>query len=125
MTEYELQYTFKQGMDIMINVPVTEKDPDLLGNEVAVKLEIVADNATRSAEVQALLNAAGTAAGILGARALPPQQGGTQRAPGGTPAAPECPHGPMVWKEGLSQSSGKPYKGHFCAAGECKPQFRR
>lgn len=31
-------------------------------------------------------------------------------------AAPSCEHGPMRWKEGISRSTQKPYKGWFCTA---------
>jgi hypothetical protein len=37
-----------------------------------------------------------------------------------------CPHGSMTYREGVSQSSGKPYKGWFCpmrGQNACKPIF--
>lgn len=41
--------------------------------------------------------------------------------------APTCAHGSMKYKEGTSKSSGKQYKGWFCAApygqNQCPPQF--
>jgi hypothetical protein len=47
-----------------------------------------------------------------------------------TPAdAPSCNHGPMKYREGVSRSSGKAYKGWFCPApqgtpgGQCAPSF--
>lgn len=45
-----------------------------------------------------------------------------------TPAdAPTCNHGTMKYKEGVSRSSGKNYKGWFCPApqgqNQCSPQF--
>lgn len=45
--------------------------------------------------------------------------------------APQCNHGFMKYKEGVSKSSGKAYKGWFCQApqgvpgGQCAPQFIR
>jgi hypothetical protein len=36
-----------------------------------------------------------------------------------------CAHGAMTYREGLSQSTKKPYKGHFCPVKNpgCKPVF--
>lgn len=40
---------------------------------------------------------------------------------------PTCAHGAMVYKSGVSKTSGKPYSGHFCPssnrAEQCKPVF--
>jgi hypothetical protein len=40
---------------------------------------------------------------------------------------PSCAHGAMVYKSGVSKTSGKPYSGHFCPssnrADQCKPVF--
>lgn len=44
-------------------------------------------------------------------------------------ATPNCSHGEMKYKEGVSRASGKAYAGYFCPApqgvpgGQCKPQF--
>ncbi len=42
---------------------------------------------------------------------------------------PKCDHGEMKWREGVSKSSGKPYKGYFCSApqgaNQCPPQFQK
>lgn len=34
-----------------------------------------------------------------------------------------CRHGEMKWKSGTSRKTNKPYKGYFCPANECPPQF--
>lgn len=53
----------------------------------------------------------------------PPQQ----QAPNGETKT--CQHGEMVFRSGVSKSSGKPYKGFFCPSSDrndqCKPQFIR
>ena len=40
-----------------------------------------------------------------------------------------CRHGAMTWREGVSKSSGKPYKGWFCPSrdrnDQCSPEFAR
>lgn len=45
----------------------------------------------------------------------------------GQAAGPTCRHGAMVYKQGVSKTSGKPYSGHFCPssnrADQCKPEF--
>lgn len=55
--------------------------------------------------------------------ARPPQQS----APSGETKT--CQHGEMVFKSGVSKSSGKPYKGFFCPSNDrnaqCKPEFIR
>lgn len=54
-----------------------------------------------------------------------PQQAQVQAAAQG--AAPACEHGARVWREGVSKSSGKPYRGWFCPSmdrgNQCKPMF--
>lgn len=121
-----MQYTFRQGPDIMINVPVTEDDPDLMGDEIETKLAVVFAKAERSAAVQAELNARGTAAGILGARTVSTASGGASEGAARDPMAPVCACGEsMKFKEGTSKSSGKPYKGYFCVNNRCSPEFRK
>lgn len=52
------------------------------------------------------------------------QQAAQQAGFGG---GPTCAHGAMVYKSGVSKTSGKPYSGHFCPssnrAEQCKPVF--
>lgn len=45
------------------------------------------------------------------------------------PGGQTCAHGAMVWKQGVSKSTGKPYSGFFCPSSDrnnqCKPVFSR
>lgn len=128
MADYAMQITHKMGQDVMINVPILEEDPDLMGDEVETKLGVVFAKADKIASVQAELNAKGTAAGVLGARSVPaygPADAGGARAQGSDPMAPVCACGvPRKYKEGTSKA-GNAYKGYFCANNVCKPDFRK
>jgi hypothetical protein len=56
----------------------------------------------------------------------PQQQYGTPPQTGGQGPAPACPHGQRVFKEGVSQKTGRPYRMWVCPAdrgpGQCKPE---
>lgn len=54
---------------------------------------------------------------------------GPAPAQGAGPGGQTCAHGAMVWKQGVSKTSGKPYSGFFCPSSDrnnqCKPVFSR
>ncbi len=61
---------------------------------------------------------------------VPPPPKNTYTTPGKQPQAPQssqgervCACGVMEYREGISKSSNKPYKGFFCPTNTCKPQF--
>ena len=51
----------------------------------------------------------------------------TAQSQAGFGSGPSCAHGAMVYKSGVSKTSGRPYSGHFCPssnrADQCKPVF--
>jgi hypothetical protein len=129
MPEYNLQYTLKQGgmNGLMINVPIFEGETGLIEEELKLKLEVVRAHAALSAAVQAELDATAVAAGILGAKPVSGPSTAAQTAPQGGGGGSFCEHGQRVWKEGISKSSQKPYKGYFCGSNVqgCSPVFSR
>jgi len=56
-----------------------------------------------------------------------PPPGWAQQAQQAQAGGPTCRHGAMVYKSGVSKTSGNPYSGHFCPssnrAEQCKPVF--
>jgi hypothetical protein len=124
MADYTAQVSFKIA-DVLINVPLVD-DIETISLEIENKLRAIADNAAIIAETQALLQAAGVAAGILGARSAPAGASqGNQGAAAASSGAPLCDCGvPRQWKEGTSKA-GNNYKGFFCVNSKCKPDFRK
>src|SRR6185436_16789737 len=57
----------------------------------------------------------------------PPQAAGRAPVNGNSNAqsktAPSCEHGERKWKTGTSRKNNKPYRGWFCPANQCDPQF--
>lgn len=130
MADYSIQYTFRQG-EVMVNVPILEEDPDLMGDEIEIKLNVVYVKAELSASVQAQLNAQAVTAGILGGRTISQTTTAREEAPPaaaasrGSSLSPVCDCGqPRRWKEGVSKA-GKPYKGWMCANSVCSPVWQK
>jgi hypothetical protein len=135
-TDYEFQTSFKTNGGTLINIPA--KTPD----EAKAKMEHLQALAPVIAATENVLNGNSNAASM----AAPPAQQTYQAPPQQAPPPPnddpwasapnaasapaqsggrQCPHGSYVWKEGVSRSTNKPYKGWFCPGRgtDCKPDF--
>lgn len=62
----------------------------------------------------------------------PPAWAGQPAAPAqqAAPAGKQCVHGPMTYKQGISNKTGKPWSAWFCPTpkgtpGQCEPEFVR
>lgn len=121
-----LQVNFKLPDQTLINVYAKD------GNDLRALLSELQDAVTDIAETSKLLLAAGAVVPII----QPPNGGQDYQSAGAPPAwaqAPSgpppqaCPHGAMVYKEGISQKTGNPYKMWVCSANDpnCRPKFVR
>lgn len=146
----KIQINFKAG-DTLINLYAD--NPAELGQEIEALESLAATLAALDGTLKAAYNAAPVAAPPSQQLGQPaggwsqPGQGNVQPGgfaqseqqsaqqgppPGwaqqtGQAAGPSCRHGAMVYKQGVSKTSGKPYSGHFCPssnrADQCKPVF--
>lgn len=101
--------------------------------EVAASLnDLLATDGTEESRLSDILNGVATIKAavelILPSSTPAPQAKVTHPQAQSAPSdAPSCAHGPMKWKEGVGKSSGKPYKGWFCAAPfgqtQCEARF--
>ena len=97
--------------------------------DLSQKLEDLENHATQIAAIESVFEAVSNAAPI----SAPPSQqvpGNGPSSPGnGGPvgAAPSCVHGPRIFREGVSKSTGKPYKMWACSspdrASQCKAEW--
>lgn len=123
-SDAKLQFNFKTPNQSLINLYAQDEQ------EAQEQLEVLGRLIKDVGEIEALLGAiervnAVTQPAPQGA-SVPAYQQQAQRPAGDSPI---CNHGQMEFKEGVSKSSGKPYKGWFCPSSDrndqCKPQFIR
>ena len=104
------QVNIKSPGGTLLNIYATD------AADLSQKLEELESHAAQIAAIEGVFGAVSHAAPI----AAPPSQqvpGNAPSSPGnGAPgAAPSCVHGPRIFREGVSKSTGKPYKMWACS----------
>lgn len=119
-SDAKIQLNFKTRAGSLLNLYAQTAE------EAKEQLDSLADLAGQIGEVEALLGAVSTVSTTLNSSGPNPQAS----APAGTPergGGPVCHHGNYEYKEGVSKSSGKPYKMWRCPStdrnDQCKPTF--
>ena len=122
--DWKLQVSYKLGSGDLINIRANT------GDELSVLLESIGDYSTQIAAVQRLVSGAYNVAPL----ATTPTTQGTSPSTNFVPpqavapsaTGPVCIHGPRIFRQGTSKTSGKPYAFWACPTpqgtpDQCKP----
>lgn len=125
--DYHIQVSLKTAAGTLINLPCDGEA------QVVAALEIVRNVTQDIIATERLLSGATAAAPLIvsgDAEAVQPPQSNVVpfTPPAAAPTGPQCPHGTMTWRTGVSKKTGKPWGAHFCptpqgTAGQCDARW--